>query len=125
MAVSDGPSILIVEDDELNMKLFRDLLAAHGYVTLETNDGAEALDLVRQHRPDLVLMDIQLPNVSGLEIIKSIKADAELKSIPVIALSAFATKWDVETMRELGCEAYLTKPITITSFIETVDAALR
>ncbi len=69
---------------------------------METNDGAEALDLVRQPRPNLVLMDIQLPNVSGLEIIKSIKADAELKSIPVVALSAFATKWDVETMRELG-----------------------
>ena len=122
--MSDGQTILIVEDNGLNMKLFRDLLAAHGYVTLETNDGAEALDLVRQHRPDLVLMDIQLPNVSGLEIIKSIKADAELRSIPVIAVSAFATKWDVETMRELGCEACLTKPITITSFIEAVGAAL-
>ena len=92
---------------------------------METNDGAEALDLVRQHRPDLVLMDIQLPNVSGLEIIKSIKADAELKSIPIVALSAFATKWDWETMRELGCEACLTKPITMTSFINAVDAALR
>ena len=97
--MSDGPTILIVEDNELNMKLFRDLLAAHGYVTLATNDGAEALELVREHRPDLVLMDIQLPNVSGLEIIKSIKADAELKSIPVVAVSAFATKWDTKTMR--------------------------
>ncbi len=123
--MSDGPTILIVEDNELNMKLFRDLLAAHGYVTLATNDGAEALGLVREHRPDLVLMDIQLPNVSGLEIIKSIKADAELKSIPVVAVSAFATKWDTKTMRELGCEAYLTKPITLTSFIATVEAALR
>jgi two-component system cell cycle response regulator DivK len=92
---------------------------------LETNNGAEALDLVRQHRPDLVLMDIQLSNVSGLEIIKSIKADAELKSIPVIAVSAFATQWDTETMRELGCEACLTKPITIISFIEAVETALR
>lgn len=123
--MSDGPTILIVEDNELNMKLFRDLLAAHGYVTLGTNDGAEALDLVRQHRPDLVLMDIQLPNISGLEIIKRIKADAELKSIPVVAVSAFVTKWDAETIRELGCEAYLAKPITITSFIEAVEAALR
>ncbi len=123
--MSDGQIILIVEDNELNMKLFRDLLTAHGYVTLETSDGAEALDLVRQHRPDLVLTDIQLPNVSGLEIIKSIKADAELKSIPVVAVSAFVTKWDAETMRELGCEAYLAKPITITSFIEAVEAALR
>lgn len=123
--MSDGQTILIVEDNESNMKLFRDLLAAHGYVTLETNDGAEALDLVRQHRPDLVLMDIQLPNVSGLEIIKSIKADAELKSIPVVAVSAFATKWDTETMRELGCVACLTKPNTIVSFIEAVETALR
>ncbi len=123
--MSNGQTILIVEDNESNMKLFRELLAAHLYVTVETNDGADALDLVREHRPDLVLMDIQLPNVSGLEIIKSIKADAELMSIPVIAVSAFATKWDAETMRELGCEACLTKPITITSFIEAVDAALR
>ncbi len=123
--MSDGQTILIVEDNGLNMKLFRDLLTAHGYVTLETSDGAEALELVRQHRPNLVLMDIQLPNVSGLEIIKSNKADAELKSIPVVAVSAFVTKWDTETMRELGCEACLTKPITITSFIDAVDAALR
>ena len=123
--MSDGQTILIVEDNGLNMKLFRDLLTAHGYVTLETNDGAEALELVRQHRPNLVLMDIQLPNVSGLEIIKSNKADAELKSIPVVAVSAFVTKWDTETMRELGCEAYLAKPITITSFIEAVETALR
>ena len=123
--MSDGQTILIVEDNGLNMKLFRDLLTAHGYVTLETGDGAEALELVRQHRPNLVLMDIQLPNVSGLEIIKSNKADAELKSIPVVAVSAFVTKWDTETMRELGCEACLTKPITITSFIEAVETALR
>ncbi len=123
--MSDGQTVLIVEDNESNMKLFRDLLAAHGYVTLGTNDGAEALDLVRQHRPDLVLMDIQLPNVSGLEIIKSIKADAELKSIPVVAVSAFSTKLDTETMRELGCEACLAKPITIASFIEAVETALR
>ncbi len=123
--MSDGQTILIVEDNGLNMKLFRDLLTAHGYVTLETSDGAEALELVRQHRPNLVLMDIQLPNVSGLEIIKSNKADAELKSIPVVAVSAFVTKWDTETMRELGCEAYLAKPITITSFIEAVETALR
>ncbi len=109
--MSDGPTILIVEDNELNMKLFRDLLTAHGYVTLETNDGAEALDLVRQHHPDLVLMDIQLPNVSGLEIIKRIKADAELKSIPVVAVSALATKRDAEAMRGLGCEAHLTNPL--------------
>ncbi len=94
-------------------------------MVMETSDGAEALDLVRQHRPDLVLLDIQLPNVSGLEIIKAIKADAELKSIPVVALSAFATKWDWETMRELGCEACLTKPITIINFIDAVEAALR
>ncbi len=123
--MSDGPNIVIVDDNELNMKLFRDLLAAPGYLTLETNDGAKAFDLAREHRPDLVLMDIQLPNVPGLEIITPIKPDAELKSIPVAAVSAFATKWNAETLRELGCEAYLAKPITVTSFIEAVETALR
>ena len=114
-------TILIVEDNELSMKLFHDLLDAHGYTTLATNDGREALPIVREHRPDLILMDLQLPGVSGLEIIKLIKEDADLKSIPVVTITADATTWDAKTMRELGCEAHLTKPITLTSFIDTID----
>lgn len=88
----DQKKILIVEDNELNMKLFHDLLEVHGYSNLQTKDGREALDLAREHRPDLILMDIQLPEVSGLEVTKWIKADDDLKDIPVIAVTAFAMK---------------------------------
>src|SRR6201995_4040387 len=113
-------TVLIVEDNELNMKLFRDLLEAHGYQTSGTSNGFEALDLVRKLRPDLVLMDIQLPQVSGLEVTKWIKDDPELRNIPVVAVTAFAMKGDEERIREGGCEAYLAKPISVGKFIETV-----
>ena len=89
-------TVLIVEDNELNMKLFHDLLEAHGYNILQTRDGMEALDLAREHRPDLILMDIQLPEVSGLEVTKWLKEDDELKAIPVVAVTAFAMKGDEE-----------------------------
>ena len=113
-------TVLIVEDNELNMKLFRDLLEAHGYQTSGTSNGVEALDLVRKLRPDLVLMDIQLPQVSGLELTRWIKDDTELRMIPVVAVTAFAMKGDEERIREGGCEAYLSKPISVSKFIETV-----
>ena len=116
--------ILIVEDNELNMKLFHDLLEVHGYETLQTKDGREALQLAREHRPDLILMDIQLPEVSGLEVTKWIKADDELKSIPVIAVTAFAMKGDEEKIRSGGCEAYIAKPISVNSFLETIQTVL-
>ena len=112
--------ILIVEDNELNMKLFHDLLDAHGYQTIQTRDGMEALDLARAHRPDLILMDIQLPEVSGLEVTKWLKEDDGLKAIPVIAVTAFAMKGDEEKIREGGCEAYISKPISVSHFLETV-----
>src|ERR1700685_3110491 len=113
-------SVLIVEDNELNMKLFNDLLEAHGYRTVQTRSGVEAVELARTHRPDLILMDIQLPEVSGLEVTKWIKDDPELRSIPVVAVTAFAMKGDEERIREGGCEAYLSKPISVGKFIETV-----
>lgn len=113
-------TILIVEDNDLNMKLFNDLLQAHGYATLQTKDGREALKLAREHRPDLILMDIQLPEVSGLEITKMLKDDGELKAIPVIAVTAFAMKGDEEKIREGGCEGYIAKPISVANFIQTV-----
>ncbi len=113
-------TVLIVEDNELNMKLFRDLLEAHGYHVVGTRNGVEALDLARTHRPDLILMDIQLPEVSGLDVTRWIKADAELRAIPVVAVTAFAMKGDEERIREGGCEAYLSKPISVGKFIETV-----
>ncbi len=115
-----GKKILIVEDNELNMKLFHDLLDAHGYETVQTRDGTEAFDLAREHRPDLILMDMQLPGVSGLEMTRLIKDDETLKSIPVIAVTAFAMKGDEDRIREGGCEAYIAKPIRIDELMGTV-----
>ena len=114
-------TVLVVEDKDLNMKLFHDLLEAHGYNILQTKDGMEALQLARQHHPDLILMDIQLPEVSGLEVTKWLKEDEKLKSIPVIAVTAFAMTGDEEKIREGGCEAYIAKPISVTSFLKTVE----
>ncbi|HEX7776824.1 MAG TPA: response regulator, partial [Parvibaculum sp.] len=107
------------------MKLFHDLLDAHGYETLQTRDGIEALEIARKNRPDLILMDIQLPEVSGLEVTKWIKEDDSLRSIPVVAVTAFAMKGDEEKIREGGCEAYISKPISVTQFLETVQRFLR
>lgn len=112
--------VLIVEDNELNMKLFHDLLDAHGYGTIQTRSGMEALGLAREHRPDLILMDIQLPEVSGLEVTKWLKDDDDLRDIPVVAVTAFAMKGDEERIRQGGCEAYISKPISIGTFIGTV-----
>ena len=116
--------VLIVEDNDLNMKLFNDLLEAHGYRTLQTKDGVEALRMAREHRPDLILMDLQLPEVSGLEVTKWLKEDDDLRTIPVIAVTAFAMKGDEEKIRDGGCEAYIAKPISVASFMRTVERFL-
>lgn len=119
--MSMAKTVLIVEDNDLNMKLFNDLLEAHGYTTLKTRDGIQALGIAREHRPDLILMDIQLPEVSGLEVTKWLKEDDELRHIPVIAVTAFAMKGDEEKIRQGGCEDYIAKPITVSKFLETVQ----
>jgi len=116
--------VLIVEDNDLNMKLFNDLLVAHGYDTLQTKDGVEALALARRHHPDLILMDIQLPEVSGLQVTKWIKEDESLCMIPIIAVTAFAMKGDKKKMRDGGCEDYIAKPISVTRFLQTVERFL-
>lgn len=113
-------TILIVEDNDLNMKLFNDLLQAHGYETVQTMDGRDVLQLARENRPDLIIMDIQLPEISGLEVTRMLKADDELKDIPVLAVTAFAMKGDEEKIREGGCEGYIAKPISVPTFLETV-----
>ena len=113
-------TVLIVEDNELNMKLFQNLLEAQRYLSLQTKDGKEALQVAREHPPDLVLVDIKRPEVSGLELTKWIKEDDELKSIPVIAIAAFAMKENVEKIRQGVYEAYISKPISVTEFLETV-----
>jgi two-component system cell cycle response regulator DivK len=116
--------VMIVEDNELNMKLFHDLLEAHGIDVIQTRDGREVLDLAREHMPNLILMDIQLPEVSGLDVTKWLKQDAALKSIPVIAITAFAMKGDEEKIREGGCEDYISKPISVMQFLDKVKKYL-
>ena len=112
--------VLIVEDNELNMKLFADLLDAHGYETRQTREGLKAIAMARSFKPDLILMDIQLPEVSGLEVTKWIKDDKALANIPVIAVTAFAMKGDEKRIRDGGCEDYIAKPITVSSFLAKV-----
>jgi two-component system cell cycle response regulator DivK len=102
------------------MKLFHDLLDAHGYRTLQTRSGMDALRIAREQRPDLILMDIQLPEVSGLEVTKWLKEDDDLRQIPVVAVTAFAMKGDEERIRQGGCEAYISKPISVVMLIDTV-----
>lgn len=118
-------TVMIVEDNELNMKLFNDLLESRGYGTIQTRSGLEALDLARAHMPDLILMDIQLPEVSGLEVTKWLKEDDELAHIPVIAVTAFAMKGDEERILQGGCEGYISKPISVSNFLETIAQYIR
>jgi len=116
--------VLIVEDNDLNMKLFQDLLEVHNIDTVETKNGNEAVELARKEKPDLILMDIQLPEISGLDVTKMLKEDDELKHIPVIAVTAFAMKGDEEKIREGGCEDYISKPISVTNFLEVIQKHL-
>lgn len=121
---SAAKTVLIVEDNDLNMKLFNDLLEAHGYDTLQARTGPEAILMAREHLPDLILMDIQLPEVSGLQVTNEIKQDAEMADIPVIAVTAFAMKGDEDRIREGGCEDYIAKPISVSTFLEKVKRYL-
>lgn len=120
-----GQKILVVEDNELNLRLFCDLLRAHGYEADPVRDGREAVERARAFRPDLVIMDIQLPHISGLELIEQLKADAELKAIPIMAVTAYAAKGDEERIREAGAEGYVSKPISVIRFVDAVALLLK
>ncbi len=117
--------VLIVEDNELNLKLFRDLMEAHGLNTLESRDGKDAVKLAEKERPDLIVMDIQLPKVSGIDVIKEIKEHKSLRHIPIVAVTAFAMREDEEKIMESGCEAYVAKPISVEPFINTIEQYLK
>ena len=119
-ADAGAKTVLIVEDNPLNMKLFKEILELHGYVTVAAADGGSALALVRTKRPDVILMDIQLPNMSGFEVIRHLKQDPNLQSIPVVAVTAHAMVGDESTVRLAGCEEYLTKPVSIERLLEVV-----
>ncbi len=112
-------TVLVVEDNDLNMKLFHDVLEAHGYNVLQAKDGMEGWRLAREHRPDLILMDIKLPDISGLEVTKWLKDDETLKSIPVIAITAFAVAGDKEKFLKGGFDAYIAKPASLPDFRQT------
>ncbi len=122
MSGSERKTVLVVEDNELNMKLFCDLLSAFGYDTVQSRDGLRAVELAREHMPSLIIMDIQLPEVSGLDLTRWIKDDDLLVHIPVLAVTAFAMRADEQRVREAGCEAYMSKPIQIGPFMEKVRA---
>jgi two-component system cell cycle response regulator DivK len=117
-------TVLIVEDNELNLKLFCDLLEAFNFRTVVTRDGTNALELAREHKPKLIVMDIQLPRTSGLELTRWIKDDPEFESIPILAVTAFAMRADERRVRDAGCSAYMTKPIQIMPFINTVKGLI-
>ena len=121
MAETTPRKVLIVEDNALNMRLFSDLLEASGYETLQCVDGAKAVGIALEETPDLIIMDIQLPEVSGLDITRWLKDDETTSAIPVLAVTAFAMRTDEELVREAGCEGYLSKPIQVRSFLKTVD----
>jgi two-component system cell cycle response regulator DivK len=121
MAKQTAQKVLIVEDNALNMRLFSDLLEASGYETLQCTDGGKAAALAVEEQPDLIIMDIQLPEVSGLDITRWLKDDERTSAIPVLAVTAFAMRTDELLVREAGCEGYLSKPIQVRSFLKTVD----
>jgi two-component system cell cycle response regulator DivK len=127
MEGSDGgiaKTVLIVEDNELNLKLFCDLLAAHGYRTEPVRDGRAVLERARMIRPDLVVMDIQLPHISGLALIEAIKRDPTLDTIPIMAVTAYAARGDEERIRQAGVDSYIAKPVTVTRFLVSVRALI-
>jgi two-component system cell cycle response regulator DivK len=119
-----GQKILVVEDNELNLKLFCDLLRAHGYAAEPVRDGREAVARARAFAPDLIVMDIQMPHISGLELIEQMKGDLELRPTPIMAVTAYAAKGDEERIRDAGAEGYVSKPISVMRFVEAVRALL-
>ena len=118
------PKILLVEDNEMNRDMLSRRLIRHGYSVITAHDGEQGHAMALAELPDLILMDIQLPEVSGLEVTKWLKEDDDLRSIPIIAVTAFAMKGDEQKIRDGGCEAYIAKPISVASFMRTVERFL-
>jgi two-component system cell cycle response regulator DivK len=121
---SSGKRILIVEDNALNMKLLHDLLEVHGYDVVTAERGSEAIELARGARPDLILMDLQLPDISGFEATRQIKADPDTRAIPIIAVTAFAMAGDERRALECGCDAYVAKPVVLRELLGLVGSFL-
>jgi two-component system cell cycle response regulator DivK len=122
ITMASGKRVLVVEDNELNLRLFCDLLTAHGYTAEAVQDGRDVLAKAAAVQPDLIIMDIQLPHVSGLDLIRSIKSDVQLNRTPILAVTAYAGRDDEQRIRDAGAESYISKPISVMRFIEAVDA---
>lgn len=122
--VLSGKTVMIVEDNELNAKLFRDLLLSRGHRIVHTREGKEAVALAYKEKPHLILMDIQLPEISGFDLIQLLKAEKDLAAIPIIAITAFAMKGDEEKIRSSGCDDYLAKPISVSTFLQVTERYL-
>jgi two-component system cell cycle response regulator DivK len=122
--MGSGKSVLVVEDNELNLRLFCDLLTAHGFVAEPVRDGRDAMARAAAVRPDLIIMDIQLPHVSGMDLIAALKADPQLSATPILAVTAYAGRDDEQRIRDAGAEAYISKPISVIRFIEAVSALI-
>jgi len=121
---ANGQRILIVEDDRLSMTLLSDFLNAHGFKILKTSEGLEAINLARDEHPDLILMDIRLPGISGFDVTRLLKQDNHTKAIPIIAVTAFATAGDETKALESGCAAYITKPVNVGELLRTIGSFL-
>jgi two-component system cell cycle response regulator DivK len=116
--------ILVVEDNKLDMRLLKDILEGSGYETLQAADGLEAIDLAFASLPDLILMDIQLPEISGLEVTRRLRGDDRSRRIPIVAVTAFAMGWHEREALDSGCDAYISKPISVLGFLNTVESFL-
>ena len=116
--------ILVVEDNKLDMRLLKDILEGSGYETLQAADGLEAIDLAFASLPDLIVMDIQLPEISGLEVSRRLRGDDRSRRIPIVAVTAFAMGWHEREALDSGCDAYISKPISMLGFLRTVESFL-
>ena len=123
--MGDARRVLVVEDNELNLRLVCDLLRVHGFETRAVNDGRDALEAARDFRPDLTVMDVQLPHVSGLDLIVAMKGDPTLSAAPILAVTAYAARDDELRIRAAGAEGYVSKPISVMRFVEAVEGLLQ
>ena len=123
--MDNNRKVFIVEDNELNMKLFKDILESEGCTVIQCFDPMFALESISKEKPNLILMDIQLPRISGFDLIQWIKGDANISHIPIIAITAFAMEDDKEKILSLGCDGYMSKPISMDPFIENVNKFLK
>jgi two-component system cell cycle response regulator DivK len=117
--------VLIVEDNELNLKLFHDLLIIKNHEIVVSRDGHNILEIAIKQQPDLILMDVQLGGISGIDLIKDLKQHKETKKIPIIAVTAFAMKNDEAIISKSGCDLYLSKPVSIENFFDSIEKFIK